>query len=315
MPFNYLDFSKSAKIYGKIILFAGFMVLTAGAIVWGLENNNYIDLEPTTKDVFGHGQEEYSAPKTDFFVIEDNEIWQMYRDGSSYQLTGDSFRKSRLISSPTEKRLGYFQDIHKAGAEIDKDDPEAAREYWDNYTSLRMMNIDGSGKKEIYRGSYKTSNWEWLNDEEVVVYYNCGTECLVGFLIDANTGERKAELQYGVGHEWSPNKELVLVYNYSGGYGITIGDKKGNVVFSIKREPQKYYGLVFSTEVEWAPDGSKIAVVIKKENLEEMELLVFDVEDNFKQIFQSDIGFFEDMKLMWSDDGQKVILNNLEVSL
>lgn len=264
--FYYLDFRKRTGIFRKLALFAGLIILTAG-IIWGLEN---IDFKPTVKGAVGE--------ETYHFIIHNirnDEVFQVSNNtGGMTQLTNNGFGKSHLILSPDKKKLGFFQDNDREGEEID----------YNNYTLLKMMNIDGSEVREIYRGGYKTSYWEWLNNTEVVVYYGCGTECMVGFVVDINTAERKAQLQYGVGHEWSPDKELVLAYNYSGNYGITVGDKKGNVVFSLKREHSPYSDLVYKTKAIWSSDGNTISVVIKKENQEELERLVFDVKDDFKLV-------------------------------
>ncbi len=174
---------------------------------------------------------------------------------------------------------------------------------YNNYIALETTDKDGRNKKEIYRGDYHTSYFEWLNEDEVIVYYGCGTECMVGFVIDADTGQRKAELQYGVGYTWSPNKEYVYAYNYSGNYGLTIGDKKDNILLSIAREhgPQIKFGLVSKTMAIWSLDSKRIALIIKKEKEEKMELLVYEKrEKKFERILQKDIDVFDEKdELSW----------------
>jgi len=59
-------------------------------------------------------------------------------------------------------------------------------------------------------------------------------------------------------------------------YSGSFGDKYGN-------------DLESKTQAVWSTDSTKIALFIKKEKEDKMELLVFDTEKNFEQIFQSDM--------------------------
>jgi len=196
-------------------------------------------------------------------------------------------------ASPLTDRFGYLVnfDIH------DETIP------YDRQVILYIEDMETREPKEIYYGSYKTSGWEWFSDDEVLVLYNCGTECQLLYLININSG-KKQKLLYGVGYEWSPNKEMVLAYHYSGRFGITVGDKFGNVVFEFLREYLgAYVRLLDQTKVLWSPDSSKIALMIKKEKQEVLELIVFDVKQDFKQIFQQDlVGESEDIEFYWQDD-------------
>lgn len=208
--------------------------------------------------------------------------------------------KDQLRISPDGQKIGYFLDLNYFT------DEEKNKEInfidYDNYTALVIMNKDGSDKKEIYRGDYHTSYWEWLDNNDVIVYHDCGTECMTGLIIDANTGKRKVELFYGVDYQWSPSKKLVMVYHYSSTYGITVGDKFGNDIFNLRREKGKIYSkLIEETKGEWSPDNKKIALIIKKKNQEKLELLVFDVENNFKTIYRMD---WENnfLNLSWRDN-------------
>ncbi|MFH1187614.1 MAG: hypothetical protein V1688_01995 [bacterium] len=222
----------------------------------------------------------------------------------SKELANDGCDKSQLKISPDNLRLGYFIDLNC----INKNNLSTD---YENHTSLRIVDLNKPVNREIYKGSYHTSYWEWLSDNEVIVYYGCGTECMAGFVIDANTGVRKAQLQYGVGYEWAPNKKMVLAYNYTAGYGITIGNKENEILFIIRRDPpNEYNDFVDKTKALWSPDSSKLALIIKKENSDEMEILVFEAT-NFGKIFQSNIKFAENTEFVWENDN-KIIYGNTE---
>lgn len=51
-----------------------------------------------------------------------------------------------------------------------------------NIVSLVVMNMETKDFKTVYIGNYKTSNWEWRDNENVIVYYNCGTGCHYAFV-------------------------------------------------------------------------------------------------------------------------------------
>ena len=106
---------------------------------------------------------------------------------------------------------------------------------------------------------------------------------------------------------------MVLAYHYTAGPGITIGDKFGKVLFElIRRHPFEYNKLVDMTEARWTPDSAKIALIIKKENQEILELIVFDVKQNFKQIFQKDLrGERNDVDFFWQEKGKKLVYYDL----
>jgi len=249
----------------------------------------------------------HNDKRTNFYLA-DNEVTREDDTGLS-QTTHDGYEKSHLKISPQNGMIGYFSFLNYSKLK------ETTESDYDNETSLSVMTIDGKNHKEVYRGNYHTSDWEWLNEDEIVVYYGCGTECEVGFVIDAKTGKRKAQLQYGVGYEWSPDKKLVVAYNYSVEYGITVGNKKGNELYALRRGvPDFYSRLVDKTKAAWSPDGSKIALIIKKENQEALELVVFDVKKNFQTISQSDLEILRSSEeLSWSSDAKKLVAGNVEI--
>src|SRR3990167_5067183 len=93
----------------------------------------------------------------------------------------------------------------------------------------------GNKTEEIFKGDFHLSNLEWLNDRELVIYRSK--------------------------------------------YGISVADRGneyGRRLLEIRRDhPDVGSGLTDQTTVGWSPDSSKLAVVIRKENEEKLELLVY----------------------------------------
>lgn len=260
---------------------------------------------------------EYIMDKLEIYVLNNNKITRFFTDNNEIvrqddlgtnKLTNDGHEKSHLKVSPDNSKLGYYVFLNSLNGSNKKTD-------YKNYTALEIIDTDGKNKLEVYKGSYHTSDWDWLNNDEIIIYYGCGTECMAGFITDVNTGKRISQLQYGVGYEWSPNKELVLAYNYSWKYGITVGDKKGKKLLKILRghDVDGDEKLADETRAVWAPDSSKLALVIKKENENKMETIIFDVENNFRQIFRQDMDNADEYNLKWDEDSKIIKLNNIEV--
>lgn len=301
------------KAYFKVVILFGCVVLLAVFVIFVLKRQGYQIVNVSDRNVrneIGHITTKNRTVK-DTIEILDVSVLELiegeYRsvlhinNGIEQKVTYNGQEIDYLKFSPSNKKLGFYYESGNylsSGRDI----------------ALAIMDIDGKSIKKVYEGSFKTSYWEWLNNEEVVVYYGCGAECMVAYVIDVNSSERKAELQYGVNYKWSPNKELALAYNYSGKYGITVGDKKGKTIFFIRRNPTAPYDLIYQTNTEWSPDNGKLALIIKKENQDRLELLVFNARDDFKQIFQADIDFLKDIELSWSNNN-KIIVNDAEFIL
>lgn len=275
--FQILKNNKKSKIYFTILLILVFLLALSYGFIF---IKNYLEL----KDL-------HQYPVSYFLSDElyGGEVFVTYDNGkrsATELLTNDGKPKTHLEMSPNGQKLGYFLELNSF---IDKEKNKKIDSIdYDNYTALIIMNTDASEKKEIYKGDYHTSYWEWLDNNEVAVYYNCGSECMIGFVIDVDTGTEEAKLLYGVGHEWSPNKELVVAYHYSGGYGITVGDKYGNVLFEFRRPLPSVYSKLAANETKatWSEDGKTLSLVIKKENEEKLEIIKFDVDNDFKIISQ-----------------------------
>lgn len=241
-------------------------------------------------EIVGEGINIQEIPKSDLNetkLIKDKYKQITYIDNNEIErkVIFDKSWIGYLKFSPSKKKLGFHyehMDVPTSGRDV----------------SVMIMDIASGDLKEIYKGSFRTSSWEWFSENEVLVSYNCGTECQLLYLINVDSGEQR-KLYYGVKYEWSPNKKMVVAYHYyNGGYGITVGDKYGNSLFTLRRERSpEYNDLEIKTQAIWSSDSSKIALYIKKETEDKMELLVFDVDDSFKQIFQSNVnsttGFIE----------------------
>ncbi len=230
----------------------------------------------------------------------------MYYINSKNRVVFNGSPIDRWILSPFGKKAGFLEnkDI------FDKNIP------YERQVILYVGNIDKRDFREIFHGSHRTSGWEWFNDDEIIVYYSCGTECQALYLANVDSGKGNY-LIYGVNYEWSPNKELVLAYHYSWNYGITAGDKKGNVLLSIERShvSNEDYSLIQKTKAAWSLDSERLALVIKKEKENKMELLVFNAKNNFKQIYKQDIDNADEYDLRWSEDGKSMKLNEKEIEL
>ncbi|MDA2936531.1 hypothetical protein MYX06_04915 [Patescibacteria group bacterium AH-259-L05] len=235
-----------------------------------------------------------------FKLINDGYMDVVYHDGAikrSVTYQGQAIRYLKL--SPSNDKLGFY--YNKPGQE-DRAGPDV---------ELSIADIDTMVITKVYEGGFKTSSWEWLNNREIVVYYGCGTECMVAYIIDTTNGEQTAVLQYGVGYEWSPNKKLVLTHRYTVQYGIVVGNKDGIEVFQLLRDSGPNI-IVTAVKALWSPDSAKIALIIQKGNKNAMEIIVFDVEQVFKQIFQEDLtGEIQDIEFFWQHKGMALFYQDL----
>lgn len=204
---------------------------------------------------------------------------------------------SYLHISPLGNNFGFYEEFNI----YDKSIP------YDRQVILHIGDINTKNMKEVYSGSYRTSKWEWFNNDYVLVYYNCGTECQALYKINVNTSKQtdiSKNFGYGVGYQWSPDKRYVLAYHYTSNYGILVGDKDGNIIFRLMRDPTPGI-MVADVEALWSPDSSKIALVIKKEYKEGMEIFVLDMVQDFNTIFQEDLtGTIDDIEFFWQHKGK-----------
>lgn len=288
---------KANTIFVTIFLLASLAIVSR----WLINS-----LWETTKTTDGYKSEksDYTPPlPPPFFVttkrgtvyfIKESEIWIKEKE-TEKQLTfdgGNKYKKSFLSLSPQEEYLAYFQDLPpKEGLSNDE-------YYWHNYTTLRLVNLTSGEIKEIYRGSFKVGDYEWLSETEISIGVGCGTECSYLEIVDVLT-KNKRQLMYGVGYDWSPNKKYVFAYHYAIAAGITIGDKFSRELFTIKREYPQNAKWFSGHKAAWSFDSTKLALVINKDGEIEMELLVFDAEKGFKTVLQKNLGARRFLKLGW----------------
>jgi Tol biopolymer transport system component len=210
-----------------------------------------------------------------------------------YKRDNESLKQNTLKVSTTGKKRAYFQ--HKFTTDI--------KEIGDrDYTFLV---VEQEGKREkVFQGDFRLSYFEWLTDEEIAVYRNCGTECMIAYIVDLKT-KTPRELMLGVGYTWSPNKQYVLAYHYSSKYGISVAEKDnfyGRMRFELRREhPPSGSNLTSKTQASWSPDSNKLALVIKKKAEEKLELLLFDVKNDFRLLGQKDLKSNQFSDLGWKD--------------
>ncbi len=107
---------------------------------------------------------------------------------------------------------------------------------------------------------------ERIVDDSVAVYYGCGTECMGVRVFDEKTGKQKAEFNYGVGYIWSPDKRLFATFHSSAGHGFTVGNGKGEVLFTYTKPLENSFDI--PNFAQWSPDSSKFAVVIQDSETE-----------------------------------------------
>jgi len=211
-----------------------------------------------------------------------------------------------LAFSPNKSQLAFFQE------KIIKDSTSVSKNT-DYVNETVVVLQQGDSTEEIFKGDFHLSNLEWLNDRELVIYRSCGTECMAATIIDTDT-KLLQDMSLGVGYTWSPNKQYVAVHHYSNKYGISVanrGNEYGRRLLEIRRDhPDVGSGLTDQTSIAWSPDSGKVAVVIRKENEEKLELLVYTVEKQFVLLHQQDIEQTDITNLAWEGEKNVVVTGN-----
>lgn len=210
-----------------------------------------------------------------------------------YEKENQLLRERTLKVSPSGKRSAYF----KQRLIIDSEDK------WDqDHTSVIIESEDT--KETVFQGDERLSFLEWLNDDEIVVYRGCGTECMQAYIVDLKT-KIPRDISIGVGYSWSPDKNYVLAYHYSWKYGISVankGDEFGRTIFQVTRDqPPNGSGLTNKTQAIWSPNSAKLALIIRKEKEEKLEVVVFDIISNFKPLLHKDLASNEFSDFHWED--------------
>lgn len=108
-------------------------------------------------------------------LLEEDWKWFFIKDGIKRQLIYNGHDIELASISPYHKKLGFFfkSENHSLGKTI-----------------LAVLDLDKKTFKEVYNGDTWTSNWEWKDDEAVVVRRSCGTECMMAYVIEIDTGRQ-----------------------------------------------------------------------------------------------------------------------------
>lgn len=198
-----------------------------------------------------------------------------------YERDNESLKESTRQPSPDGKSYAYLQ--HKFIKDI-KEMGDGDYTYVEAYYDWQ--------EQPVFKSDFRVSSFEWVNEEELAVYRDCGTECTIAYIVNIKT-KKYRELPMGVGYTWSPNKKYVATYHYSYKYGITVferDDTYGRVMFELRREHSPDgSGLIDETKMVWSPDSEKLAVIIEKEGEERLEIIIFNIVDDFSILSRSDL--------------------------
>ena len=219
----------------------------------------------------------------------------------NYRQRNEDLKERSLEISPNKRKSAYFQNKFTEDSKNIGDS---------DYVSVI---VEQEEKQEtVFQEDYHLSSLEWLDDREIVVYRSCGTECMIAYIVDTET-KKQQEITMGVGYTWSPNKQYVVAYHYSYKYGISVanrGDEYGQTVFQVRREhPPTGSGLTSKTQVAWAPDSTKLAIVIRKDNEEKLELIVIDIKKAFKTYYHQDLANNDISGLAWEGLSTLIVKN------
>lgn len=263
---------------GKFVILGASVVILTILLFW---------TAPPNKEVDGRLVKRGEGRNFNGNIIASDELRLKIHERENEELKGRSF-----LSSPSGKRVAYFRQKFVSNvSEIGEDD----------YTSLV---IEEEGKKRtVFSGDHHLSFFEWLDDNEIAVYQDCGTECMMVYLIDTQTG-RSHRFFMGGGYSWAPNKKYVLAFHDVPSDGISVGDKFGNVLFSLVRENPNTQETVANLRAAWSPDSSKIALIVHKELSSDLELIVFNVLNKFKITLRKDLPEKEFSELNWRATGK-----------
>lgn len=221
--------------------------------------------------------------------ISEDDTGELIRE---YKRDNESLKINTIKRSPSGKNTAYFQ--HKFAKDLKEMDDE----------DYAYIVVDQGIKAEpVFKSDFRLTDFEWLFDDELAVYRDCGTECVIAYVVNIDT-KKYEQLPLGVGYTWSPDKYYVAAYRYSGRYGVSIGsrgNKYGRSLYEIIREPPPTgSALIVKTELKWSPDSSKFALVIRKNDEERLEMLVFGLRNNnFTLLSQRDLGQNASDKFFW----------------
>jgi len=111
-----------------------------------------------------------------FFATNDYNFPVFEKDGAKYEILYQDKQITHMQLSPDKRKIGFY--IH-----ISQD------EMLLNKTSLVIMDIEKRRFKDISEGDLRVSNWEWKNNNQFIIYINCGTGCHLAHIRSVNDGK------------------------------------------------------------------------------------------------------------------------------
>lgn len=211
----------------------------------------------TAMRVFDVAQEEYGN------------AWHI-EDGLARKVAYLGEEISYLRRSPSKRFIGFFHDTsgdERAGKDV----------------ALEVMDIETKDVTMVYEGDYKTSDWEWIDDDQVIVYHNCGSPCY-SFTIMSTKGEALyGPRMFGLSYTLSPDKKWLLGsvdWNRTLGVSVMNIETKKEHEFIQAGIPNHEYAAY--ARAVWSADSRKLAVLNKQPDSEHIEAVVYDVGNDFR---------------------------------
>lgn len=301
---------KLARFILPLLVFISILVSLSNLVISYVLLGQSIDYQDATRQFFlDYYDNSDQADQSDGAQVLGETISHIQPEKEQEELLRSRNQDLKNISlefSPSKSKSAFFQK------KIIKDSIKASKNT--DYVSKTVVILQkGDNTEEIFKGDFHLSNLEWLNDRELVIYRSCGTECMTATIIDTDT-KLQQDISLGVGYIWSPNKQYVVVYHYSYKYGISVanrGDQYGRRLLEIRRNhPDAGSGLADQTMVAWSPDSTKLAVVIRKENEEKLELLVYSIGNQFSLLHQQNLEQTDISDLNWEGESNILVTGN-----
>lgn len=206
-----------------------------------------------------------------------------------YEQENKELKERSLLYSPSGLQIAYIE--HKFIMNISE---------IDNNDYVHLIVAQGENKRQVFSGNYQIGFFEWLSDDTIAVYKNCGTECMIAYRIELPTLQTH-RFYFGSGYTWSPNGKYVFASLSVPQHVITVADAFGTSLFTLRREPLVISNTSVPHKALWSPDSSKLAILIGKESKEKLELIIFDVENNFSLLSRHDIDPSSFRDFFWRD--------------
>jgi len=94
-----------------------------------------------------------------------------------YKGKNEELKELTLKVSPDQKKQAYFQ------RKFSKDNVTEI----DDHDYISVILDQGNKKEVIFKGNFRLSYLEWLNNDEVKIYKGCGSSCLLSYVVNTNT--------------------------------------------------------------------------------------------------------------------------------